>query len=334
MQRRTVVKILGLITLAGLVCSGINCSPPPASKASSSENEAPVQPEAAGYPLKVQDELDREVTIKAPPSRIISLSPSNTELLFALDLEDQIVGVTNYCNYPPAAEQKEKIGDFNANSISLERIASLNPDLVVTGAGFHQSVIEALDRLNITALAIEPESFQGIYDDIEILGKVCNRRTQAEQLISTMRSRVETIKKQANAAQADPPLKVFYQIWDDPISSTGNVSFIGEMMEMVRVENIFAELDAGYAPVSEEVLIQKNPDVVLVPEYHGGGQDRNKIMNRNGWSNINAVKNNRIVFLPDDEVSRYGPRIVDGLEAIFSACYPEKSEAQEQTPDE
>lgn len=329
--RRSLLKRLSIALLLGLVLSGLNCAPP-ADQPNIIPPEESQTPPKPGYPVVVRDELNREVTFPSPPKRIVSLSPSNTELLFALELNQQIVGVTNYCNFPPEAEQKEKIGDFNANSISLERIVALKPDLVVTGAGFHQSVIEALERNNVTALAIEPENFSGIYHDIELLGKVCDRHQQADQLVASMKSRIETIVQQAKTKKTDPLLKVFYQIWDDPISSTGNVSFIGEMMEMVQVENIFAELETGYAPVSEEVLIQKNPDVILVPEYHGGGADREKILNRNGWAKLNAVKNDRIVFLPDDEVSRYGPRIVEGLEAIYQACYPDQPVSQEKSP--
>ncbi|QDU81461.1 Vitamin B12-binding protein precursor [Polystyrenella longa] len=277
----------------------------------------------ANYPLTVTDELQREVKIVTPPQRIVSLSPSNTETLFVLGLEDRIVGVTHLCDYPPAALEKEKVGDFNANSISMERIISMKPDLVISGGGFHQDVISNLTRLNVTVLAVEPKQFDQIYARIELLGKVCDVEPKATELVESLKKRVAVVRKRSIEIKPDPPIKVFYQIWNDPISTTGNVSFIGEMLQTVQVNNVFSDLNTGYAPITEEALLVKNPELFLIPMYHGGEEDVEQILSRPAWQGIDAIKNKRIAFLPDDEVSRHGPRFVEGLEAIFHACYPE-----------
>ncbi|MCA9039502.1 MAG: ABC transporter substrate-binding protein [Planctomycetaceae bacterium] len=306
---------LALFTIAlCLLISGCQKKTPEASPSNNTN-----QP----YPRTVTDELKRSVTIKAPPQRIISLSPSNTEFLFALGLGDRVVGVTHLCDYPEGALEKEKVGDFSANTISMERIVSLKPDLVVSGAGFHQELIANLEKVEVTVLAVEPKQFEQIYARIKLLGHVCDVEERAEELVNELQSRVELIRKKSTEIKPDPPLKVFYQIWNDPLSSTGDASFIGEMLQTVQVQNVFSDLNTGYSPINEEALITKNPDLFLVPMYHGGEKDREQILSNPNWQNIEAIKNNRVVFLPDDEVSRHGPRFVEGLEAIFHACYPE-----------
>ena len=307
------------LVLTGLSFPLAGCTDPSAATSTQVEEVVP------GYPLSVTDELGRELTIAAPPERIISLSPSNTEFLFALGLGDRVVGVTHLCDYPPAVEAIEEVGDFNANSISLERIVSLKPDLVVSGGGFHQDVISNLSKLGITVLAVEPKQFEQIYARIELLGKVCDVEDRARELVDELKARVARVRERANEVKPEPRLKVFYQVWNDPLSSTGDESFIGEMLQTVQVENIFSDVSTGYTPISEETLIARNPDLILVPAYHGGETDREAVLSRQTWGDINAIKNNRVVFLPDDEVSRHGPRFVDGLEAIFRACYPETS---------
>ncbi|MEZ6048109.1 MAG: ABC transporter substrate-binding protein [Planctomycetaceae bacterium] len=307
--------------LALLLFQLVGCAESVSNEEKTSE-QTPVIP---GYPLTITDDLERQVTFDSPPQRIISLSPSNTELICSLGLEERMVGVTTLCDYPPAVQDVEKVGDFNANSISLEEIVALKPDLIISGSGFHRDLVTNLERLNLNVVAVEPKQLEQIYERLELLGKICNVNEAADKLVSSLKERVERVRREAEEVKPTPPLKVFYQIWNDPLSSTGNVSFIGEMLTTIQVENIFADLNTGYSPINEEALLIKNPDIILVPMYHGGEKDREAILSRESWQNIKAIKNNRVHFLPDDEVSRHGPRFVDGLEAIFKACYPEAS---------
>ncbi len=151
-----------------------------------------------GFPLTITDQIGREVTIERLPERIISLSPANTEILYALGLGDKIVGVTDYCDYPEEVATKEKIGGYSDPNI--EKIISLNPDLILA-TGIYLKPIEELEKLGVPSVAIEPENIDEMLDSIEIIGKATGRHKEAMDLIDNLKARIKKVEDMQTSDQ-------------------------------------------------------------------------------------------------------------------------------------
>ncbi|MDQ5853624.1 MAG: helical backbone metal receptor, partial [Chloroflexota bacterium] len=169
---------------------------------------------AVAYPLTITDSLGRSLTLTAAPRRIVSLAPSNTEILFAVGVGEQVVGVTKYCNYPEEAQQREQIGGFSAKTISVETIVALKPDLVVAGDESQQEVIDALVGLKIPVMALKASTFEEVYRTIELIGQVTGHSEQASKVVADMRTRVDAVTgKVASIPQAER-VSVFWEVFD------------------------------------------------------------------------------------------------------------------------
>ncbi len=300
-------------------------APTPTPVPSPTTQEAPATPTPAPYPLTVTDDLGREVTIPGRPDKIISLAPSNSEILFAVGAGDQVVGVTQYCNYPPeACQAKEVIGGFSPKSMSIEKILALEPDVVFSAGSFHMPVIEALEKAGVPVVALDPQGFEGIYDDILLVGQITDHAEEAEALVADMKARVAAVTAAVADIPAEERLKVFYEVWDEPLMTAGPDTFIGQMIELAGGVNIFGDMEEQYPQVSAEVVIERNPDVILGPDSHADALTPEKIAARPGWENIKAVQTGRIYTVNGDIVSRAGPRVVDALETIAQLLYPER----------
>jgi len=273
------------------------------------------------FPLTITDARNLEVTLQKCPSRIVSLAPSITESLFAVGAADQVVGVTDQCNYPPEAKQCQKVGGFDWTSVSMERLVSLKPDLVVATGKQHSRVIERLNQFRIPVVLVDPESIQDVYDTLLLLGKITSHRQQAKELVASMKRRVAETRLRVGYINKHDRVRVFYQVYDEPLmTATGN-TYIGEMIELAGGENIFATLEGTYPTVSMESLVALNPEVILAPTH---GTSVSKIVSRPGASHIDAVKDNRVHLLNADIVSRPGPRLAEGMEQVARALYPEQ----------
>ena len=277
----------------------------------------------AAFPLTLTDDLGRQVTVKAEPKRIVSLLPSNTEILFAVGAGEQVVGVTSFCNYPEAATKKEQVGGITVKSLSLEKIVALQPD-VVLASGSQQEIIPALDKAGLTVIALEPATFDDIFANIELVGRVAGHIDQAQSLTSQLRQRVAAVKAKVDALPADQRPTVFYEVWHDPLMTAGPDTFIGQLITLAGGKNIFDDVAEDWPQVSAETIVQRNPAVILGPSNHLDELTTTKISARPGWSNIAAVKNNRIYILDGDMVSRPGPRIVDMLEQAERDLYNDR----------
>lgn len=283
---------------------------------------APIVEEAsASYPLPLTDDIGREITIEAEPERIVSLLPSNTEILFAVGAGDQVVGVTSYCNYPPEATTREQVGGITNKSLSLEAIIALEPDLVVAG-GAQDEIIPILEETGLVVLVLRPATLDDIYTNIELVGRATNHFEQAKALTADMRRRAEVISDKVATIPADARPTVFYEVWDDPLMTAGPNTFIGQLVEMAGGKSIFADVAEDWPQVSAEVIVERNPAVILGPESHADALVAEKVATRPGWANIEAVQSERIYLLDSDMVSRPGPRIVDILEQIAHELHP------------
>jgi len=256
------------------------------------------------------DELGREVVLKKPPERIISLAPSITEMLFAIGMGERVIGVTTWCDYPEQAKRIEKIGDTLHPNI--ERIISLKPDLVVvTTASQLETLTRQLDQLSIPVFVIDPRTVRGVAYSIESLGRVTGS-DKAPEIAAAMERRIQAVQeKQKNS----PRQRVLFVLQDSPLITAGRNTFINDLISLAGGISISGEESADYPQFSRETVIAKAPEVIVVPGNHGSGLINEGDLARS-YAVTPAIRNHRIVRVNPDWISRPGPRLVDGLEQL------------------
>ena len=261
----------------------------------------------------------------ARPGRIVSLAPSITEILFAVGAGPQVAGLTEYCNYPPEAKQgREVVGGYSADSLSVEKIVSLKPDLVFANGSAHKSVSDALAAAGVTVFNLDPKDVEGVYANIRAAGALTGNTAGSESVIADMKARIGKVEAVVAGIPEGQRLKVFYEVWDEPLMSAGPDSFVGQLIDLAGGVNIFADVAEQYPVVSSEAVVARNADVILGPNSHIEGLTAEKITARPGWAELPAAKAGRIVIVDGDVISRSGPRLADALEAIARGIYPER----------
>jgi iron complex transport system substrate-binding protein len=274
------------------------------------------------FPLTLTDDLGREVTVEAEPERIVSLLPSNTEILFAIGAGDQVVGVTSYCDYPEEATTREQVGGITNKTLSVETVVAMEPDLVLA-SGSQDEIIPTLEEAGLIVIALKPATFDDILANIEMVGQATGHTDQATVLTADLRSRVEAVSTKVNTIPADSRPTVFYEVWHDPLMTAGPNTFIGQLIVLAGGKSIFDDVNKDWPEVSAEVILKRNPEVILGPDSHGEELTVEKISARTGWANITAVQNEQIYILDGNAISRPGPRIVDMLEEVARDLYPD-----------
>jgi iron complex transport system substrate-binding protein len=280
--------------------------------------------ENVAFPVTIKDATDQDVVIEAKPEKIVSLMPSNTEIAFALGLGDEIIGVNNYDNYPEEALEKEKIGDMNFN---VEKIISLQPDLVLahggTSMGSSAAGLQQIRDAGITVLVVnDAVNFDTVYDSVNMIGTATGKKEEAENLVADMKTEIENIKSKVASIEAEDKKNVYVEISESPdIMAAGKNTFIDEILHTVQANNIITA--EGWPKIDQEAIIASNPDVIITT-YGFYTEDPVKIVtSRNGWQDINAVKNNQVIDVHSDKVTRPGPRLVEGVEELAKAVYPD-----------
>jgi len=303
------VRLITVILLLALLCAGCGDLP----------KEAAL---GADFPITVTDDVGREVTVTASPGRIISLAPSNTEILFALGLGPKIVGVTDFCNYPVEALAKERVGGF-ANP-SLEKIVFLEPDLVVA-ADLHRELVLQLDNLKIPVVVLNAHSVEEVLNDIVLVGRVTGLEKEAERLAGELRARVEAVTERTSKIAPSKRPRVYYEVWHEPLCTAGPGTFIDDLIGLAGGINVAADAPVPWPQYNTEVIVQKNPEVMLHSYGHGAAalQTLEEIARRPGWSNVSCVKSGRVYAIDADLINRAGPRLVDALEAVARVLHPE-----------
>ncbi|MHC1785201.1 MAG: ABC transporter substrate-binding protein [Anaerolineaceae bacterium] len=277
----------------------------------------------SAFPMTITDDNGREVTIDSIPTKIVSLSPSITEILFAVGAGPVVIGDTEYCDYPPEAVTLTKIGGYSAKSMSIETIVSLDPDLVLAEGGGHKAAIEALEQAKITVVAIDSKSFDDIYANIELVGRITDNNFKAAAVVGEMKARVDTIEEKVASIPEGERLTVFWEVWDEPLMTAGPRTFISQMIQLAGGDSIFPELTEDWPAVSAEEVVKRKPAVIMGPDSHGDKLLAEQLAARSGWDQVDAVKNNRIFIIDGNTSSRPGPRIVDALESIAKSLYPD-----------
>jgi len=278
--------------------------------------------------LTLVDDRGYVLNLTSYPNRIVSLAPSNTEILFAVGAGDKVVGVTDYCNYPYdfsawiEAGNLTSVGDYWTPN--MEAIVSLEPDLILA-AFAQEEVVNTLRGMGYKVLVLDPDNTDDILKDIALVGRATNKDVEASILVNNLRQRIDAVVNKVGGATPTP--KVYYEVWYDPTWSVGSESWENELIEKAGGINIFADQNLDYFMPSSEALIERNPDVVIFPLGHGAEPpfwgSFEQVKARPGWDVISAVQNNRLYTIDADIVARPGPRIVNALENLAQIIHPE-----------
>lgn len=327
-------KLLGVILAVALPmlfvgCGGVSTPPVGDGESSSTNTHAPADTATAlpsgteAATQVISDGLGRTVTLPYPCRRVISLSPGNTEILFALGAGEQVIAVTTVDDYPPAVAKLEKVGGFAPNTLQLEKIVSLRPDVVLAAGSLHRVVVGMFERLEVPVVALEALSLDDVARNITLVGKITGRENPARKLTEDWQQRVARVRAVADSVADTDKLKVFYLVWDQPLMSAGPKSFIGQMLTMAGGKNIFDDVGEEYPMVNAETVVERNPYMVFTPRRGGAdGHGTWDVTMVAGLRGLRAVQARRVVYLDPNVVSRPGPRLLDALEIISTKLYP------------
>ncbi|MEX5215708.1 MAG: cobalamin-binding protein [Nitrospiraceae bacterium] len=264
------------------------------------------------------DDLHRSVSVPDHPARVVSLAPSLTELLFALGLDREIVAVTPFCDYPPQAATKPKVGYTNP---SIEALVGHDPDLVLAPREFMRAdLLGRLEQLRIPALVFSAGSVADITAHLQTLGRIFHREPQAENVATSLRRQLDAIQSRVRTL---PPQRVLYVLNSHPLITVGPGSFIHELIGLAGGQNAAAEAAMPYPRLSMEAVLKADPEVLLFPVGKTEGIPPSEQQVWRQWSGLSAVQQNRLRSIPSDLLNRPGPRIGEGLEALARAIHPE-----------
>ncbi|EES91028.1 ABC transporter substrate-binding protein [Clostridium botulinum] len=279
------------------------------------ENKTEIS-ESVNYPLKIKDSYNREVTIDKEPTRIVSIAPNITETVFALGKGEKLVGKTDYCDYPKDVKKVQTIGSLTKPNI--EKIVELKPDVVIASTHFKKEVLSKLEKLNIKVLVLYgAETFDGVYDTINKVGEVLNAKSQASKLVNNMKEKVANV---TNKVKNSNKPKVYYVVSYGKMgdfTATGD-TFIGSMIEMAGGINVAK--DSTKWQYSIEKLVEKNPDIIICSKYFN---TKKGIEISNGYKDLKAIKNGKLIEIDNNLLDRQGPRIAEGLEDLAKIIHPD-----------
>jgi len=335
MKRNGGKKWLAAVLGLALVFSAAGCAPKETkpsgtadlkepAKASSGEQTSPpaANAKATVYPLKVKDATGKEFTFEKAPAKIVSVSPSETETLFALGLGDKVVGVSDFCDYPEEAKKKPKMGSIVKPN--EEALIAANADVVLSGVSLKTAAVEQLRGLNVNVFKVEPKTIDDVMNNILKFGQIFDKQEQAEKLVASMnadRQKVTDAVKDLKPEQKKRVLMEFSPGW-----TVGKGEFMDELITLAGGINVSSDI-TGYAKLNEEKVIADNPQVILYPKNLIDENSKKSmdqiIRERTSWANVDAIKNNKLAGLDKDSISRPGPRITAALVDVAKGIYPE-----------
>ncbi|HET7909262.1 MAG TPA: cobalamin-binding protein [Nitrospira sp.] len=264
------------------------------------------------------DDAARKLYFAKPPQRVVSLAPSITEMLFALGLDEQIVAVTDFCNYPPAAVAKPKIGYTHP---SLETLIALRPDMVAAPSEFLRAdVLPKLDELKIPVLILQPRSLEDVLSHIHLLGRILERSAAADAVTRRMRQGFEQI---ALALQSAGTVRVLYVLNSEPLITVGPESYIHQLIGLAHGSNIAGAASGAYPRLNMETVLEKDPEVLIFPVGEVEGVPEHEQRSWARWTSVSAVQHGRLHVVSSDALNRPGPRVVEGLAQLARAIHPE-----------
>jgi iron complex transport system substrate-binding protein len=256
--------------------------------------------------VSVVDDSGNTVTLAAPAQRIVSLAPHATELLFAAGAGNQVVGVSEYSDFPAAAKQIPSVG--GSGQLDIERIVSLKPDLIVAwGSGNNRRQLARLRKLGLTVFESEPRNFEAIADSLERLGALVGRdegRLQAQQF----RQQVQTLEQHYAGRSS---VTVFYQIWSAPLMTLNDAHIVSQAIKLCGGVNVFGQLKPLVPTISSEAVLTANPDVIIVSDEKGKGLERWRSFKR-----MQAVASGNLMAIDGGIMNRAGPRVIEATRTL------------------
>ncbi len=289
------VVIIFLLFILAVLCAGKACARP------------------------VTDEMGRIVHVHCVPQRIVSLAPGITETLYALGLDDQIAGVTTFCDWPAAARKKPRIGGFS--NPSIEKIVSLKPDLIIaTADGNRKDTVQQMEKLGFPVYVTNPSSIDGFLESIVNIGKITNREKEAEKLVARLQKKLDNITRQIRHKQKP---RIFFQLGMEPVFTVGKGTLINEMIERAGGMNVAGLDSANYPRYSAEGIIGVSPEIIIFAPMVN---DKNFVAVKRFWEKyeeIPAVKHNKIYPIDADLINRASPRIFDAVEIMALIFHPD-----------
>jgi iron complex transport system substrate-binding protein len=268
------------------------------------------------------NEVGRHVDVPPDPHRIICLAPSLTETVFALGKGEQVVGVTDYTEYPPEARLKTSVGGLIDPSI--EKVVSLHPDLVLATREINRrETVEELDRFRIPVFVINPQGLEGILASVRDIAKALNCRREGEALVKQLNDKRRRVT--AQLARLPRP-KVFVLIWYDPVITAGSGAFITEVISAAGGESATADIPQTWPQISLEEVLRRSPDLLLLVKGSHQGVTLDELKQRAGWNRLIAVRENRVIYA-DDRLEHSSPLVFDAIEDLARKLHPSSFES-------
>lgn len=283
--------------------------------------------------LEVVDDAGRVVRLPAPAHRVVSLTPANTEIVFALGAGEKLVGVTTYCDYPEEAKDKEKVG--SVTEVDLEALVRLAPDLVLAGSLTPRETVDRIAALGYPVLVLDAKSLSQVLEGIRKVALLLGKEQEGEALVTSMERAIRDITEKAASIPGESRPWVFHVIWHDPLWTAGRNTFIHEFITLAGGRNVAGNLE-GYVTFDLEELIRRDPDIITVVSAHGGENFPYQFITSDArLQTLKAVRNGKVFVVDSDIVSRPGPRVVEALRVFASIMHPElfpQEAATERTP--
>ncbi len=269
-------------------------------------------------PRTFVDDLGRKLYLAQPPKRIVSLAPSITEMLFSLGLDQEIVGVTEFCNYPSAALDKPKVGYAQPN---LESIVALEPELIVAPKSFLRvDLLNRLEQLKISTMLLDAQTVEDILRHIQLLGRMVGRVPESLKVTETIRKQMTAL---TDPLAGRPRPTLLFVINTDPLITVGPGSYIHQLIELAGARNAAESAGTPYPRLSIEEVLRQNPEFLLFPtgQFEGIPQAEQDQWRR--WTSLEAVKRNQFAQINSDILNRPGPRVIEALEALITILHPD-----------
>ncbi|MFE0504757.1 ABC transporter substrate-binding protein [Peribacillus butanolivorans] len=315
-------KIYGLI-LVMLLTAGMMVGCNDTSKEGTKEKQQTNHTENQAFPITIKDATGEKVTIEEQPKKIVTLIPSNTEVVFALGLGKKVVGVSDNDNYPEETKEIEKVGGMEMNT---ELIVSLKPDLVLAHASSAHNSNEGLQQLKDAGIDVlvvnDAQSFDEVYESINMIGQATGEHDKAKEIVANMKTKLKEIQEKAKSVKDEERKTALVEVSPSPdIYTPGKNTFMNEMLNIISAENAAAELD-GWAKIDEESMIAANPDVIITTYGYYTKDPVSEVTGRKGWEDVAAVKDGQVFDVHSDLVTRSGPRLIEGVEELAKSVYP------------
>ena len=276
------------------------------------------------------DETGRQVVVPVPPQRIVSLAPAMTETLFALGVEERVAGVTDFCDYPPAALNKSRIG--GAVNPNFEQIVALQPDLVLAQALTlnRRETVDALERLGLAVYATSASTVEGVLESTRRVGELAGAGERGERLVTQLRERLGKLKQRL---EGRTPRRVLFVVWHEPLISVGRETFLGDALRLAGAESV-VETKQEWPRLSLEEVVRQQPDFLVFASAHEQSVEKTlaELKERPGWRDLEAMSHHRVAIV-SDAINRPAPRLVEAIEQLARQLHPGAFEEKDETRD-